>query len=174
MQNSSSNDIASCGFCLSKEEITEQKYNQFIKQTVSFLKGKTESVVKYLNIQMEKLSNNMEYGEFNFPAEYYLLNFVDYQSTGILNYFIEPDYWSMVKDGVSSSDLLSRYSTIIEITTSDDYDLYEDYPNHLDRIDNWLASGNKNYILADKIRNELLDKGILIEDKDGKTTWKIK
>ena len=50
-----------CGFCLSKEEITEQKYNQFIKQTVSFLKGKTESVVKYLNIQMEKLSNNMEY-----------------------------------------------------------------------------------------------------------------
>ena len=32
----------------------------------------------------------------------------------------------------------------------------------------------KNYELADKIRNELLDKGILIEDKDGKTTWKIK
>ena len=27
--------------------------------------------------------------------------------------------------------------------------------------------------LADKIRNELLDKGILIEDKDGKTTWMI-
>ena len=32
----------------------------------------------------------------------------------------------------------------------------------------------KNYELADKIRNELLDKGILIEDEDGKTTWKIK
>ena len=32
----------------------------------------------------------------------------------------------------------------------------------------------KNYKLADKIRNELLDKGILIEDKDGKTIWKIK
>ena len=36
------------------------------------------------------------------------------------------------------------------------------------------ARDNKNYELADKIRNELLDKGILIEDKDGKTTWKIK
>ena len=36
------------------------------------------------------------------------------------------------------------------------------------------ARDRKNYELADKIRNELLDKGILIEDKDGKTTWKIK
>ena len=36
------------------------------------------------------------------------------------------------------------------------------------------ARDNKNYDLADKIRNELMDKGILIEDKDGKTTWKIK
>jgi len=36
------------------------------------------------------------------------------------------------------------------------------------------ARDNKNYELADKIRNELLDKGILIEDKDGKTTWKIR
>ena len=32
----------------------------------------------------------------------------------------------------------------------------------------------KNYELADKIRNELLDNVILIEDEDGKTTWKIK
>ena len=36
------------------------------------------------------------------------------------------------------------------------------------------ARNNKNYELADKIRRQLLDKGILIEDKDGKTTWKIK
>ena len=36
------------------------------------------------------------------------------------------------------------------------------------------ARDNKNYELADKIRNELIDKGILIEDKDGKTIWKIK
>ena len=36
------------------------------------------------------------------------------------------------------------------------------------------ARSNKNYELADKIRNELFDKGILIEDTDGKTSWKIK
>ena len=36
------------------------------------------------------------------------------------------------------------------------------------------ARENKNYEEADKIRNELLDKGVLIEDKDGKTTWKLK
>ncbi len=37
-----------------------------------------------------------------------------------------------------------------------------------------LARENKNYEEADKIRDYLLDKGILIEDKDGKTSWKIK
>jgi cysteinyl-tRNA synthetase len=36
------------------------------------------------------------------------------------------------------------------------------------------ARENKDYNKADKIRKELLDKGILIEDKDGKTIWKIK
>ena len=36
------------------------------------------------------------------------------------------------------------------------------------------ARDNKEYKEADKIRDELLDKGVLIEDKDGKTSWKIK
>ena len=36
------------------------------------------------------------------------------------------------------------------------------------------ARDKKNYKLADKIRDELLGKGVLIEDKDGKTIWKIK
>ena len=36
------------------------------------------------------------------------------------------------------------------------------------------ARENKNYKEADRIRNELLDKGVLIEDKDGKTIWKFK
>ncbi len=36
------------------------------------------------------------------------------------------------------------------------------------------ARYNKNYELADKIRNELLEKGVQIEDKDGKTSWKFK
>ena len=36
------------------------------------------------------------------------------------------------------------------------------------------ARKDKNYEEADKIRDELLDKGVLIEDKDGKTVWKFK
>ena len=36
------------------------------------------------------------------------------------------------------------------------------------------ARVNKNYKEADKIRDDLLDKGVLIEDKDGKTIWKFK
>jgi cysteinyl-tRNA synthetase len=36
------------------------------------------------------------------------------------------------------------------------------------------ARKNKDYNEADLIRNELLDKGVLIEDKDGKTIWKFK
>ena len=36
------------------------------------------------------------------------------------------------------------------------------------------ARENKDYQEADKIRDELLDKGVLIEDKDGKTVWKFK
>ncbi len=36
------------------------------------------------------------------------------------------------------------------------------------------ARENKDYKEADKIRDELLDKGVLIEDKNGKTIWKIK
>ncbi len=36
------------------------------------------------------------------------------------------------------------------------------------------ARKNKDYKLADKIRNDLEDKGVLIEDKDDKTLWKFK
>ena len=36
------------------------------------------------------------------------------------------------------------------------------------------ARENKNYKKADEIRNKLLDKGVLIEDKDDKTLWKFK
>ena len=36
------------------------------------------------------------------------------------------------------------------------------------------ARENKDYKEADNIRNELLDKGVLIEDKNGKTIWKFK
>ena len=48
-------------------------------------------------------------------------------------------------------------------------------PDILKKIDLRNKARNlKNYKEADKIRNELLDKGVLIEDKDGKTVWKFK
>ncbi len=37
-----------------------------------------------------------------------------------------------------------------------------------------LAKQKGNYKLADQIRNELLDKGVIIEDQKEKTTWKFK
>ena len=33
---------------------------------------------------------------------------------------------------------------------------------------------NGDFKLADKIRNELLDKSVIIEDQKDKTTWKYK
>ena len=36
------------------------------------------------------------------------------------------------------------------------------------------ARGNKNFDLADEIRDQLLKKGIVLEDLDGKTIWKKK
>ena len=36
------------------------------------------------------------------------------------------------------------------------------------------ARASKDYKEADRIRDELFDKGVLIEDKDGKTLWKFK
>jgi cysteinyl-tRNA synthetase len=37
-----------------------------------------------------------------------------------------------------------------------------------------LAKKNGDFKLADKIRNELLDKSVIIEDQKDKTTWKYK
>ena len=65
--------------------------------------------------------------------------------------------------------------------------LLEDHPNNyfkygsidflVDEIENLIneraeARKNKNFKLADKIRDNLLGKGILLEDLDGKTIWK--
>ena len=50
-----------CNFCMSKELISEEKYGDIINQVIDFLKGKTESVVKYLKLEMQKLSDSMDY-----------------------------------------------------------------------------------------------------------------
>ena len=49
------------------------------------------------------------------------------------------------------------------------------------KAENWIlqaiaereaARKRKDYAAADRIRQELLDKGIVLEDKGGKTTWR--
>ena len=37
-----------------------------------------------------------------------------------------------------------------------------------------IAKNKGNFLLADRIRDELLSEGILIEDQKGKTIWKFK
>ena len=94
------------------------------------------------------LNNEMEVGQLNFPAEYYLVDFIGYQDTGEFEYFITPDYWTLSNHGLTSEDLLNNYNTIIEITTTDDYDLHPNYNEHMNLIKEWLNQGNKNYVLA--------------------------
>ena len=48
----------------------------------------------------------------------------------------------------------------------------EEIQNNIELRNN--ARANKDYKEADNIRDYLLDKGVLIEDKDGKTIWKFK
>ena len=43
------------------------------------------------------------------------------------------------------------------------------------KIEERLSAKQKgDFKLADQIRNELLDKGVIIEDQKDKTTWKFK
>ena len=59
--NSKKRESCFCGFCMSQDIITEENYGSIIGQVIDFLKGKTESVAKYLNVEMEKFSDNMDY-----------------------------------------------------------------------------------------------------------------
>ena len=52
-------------------------------------------------------------------------------------------------------------------------DVSEDFI--LKKIEERLAAKQKgDYKLADQIRDELLNKDVIIEDQKGKTTWKFK
>ena len=116
-----------CGFCLSDELITEKKYNEMIKQVIGFLKGKTENVVKYLNNQINRFSDKMEYEKagilrdqviliksFYKSENHHLLDAINRDILGVSN---EADVGvvSMIK--YRNSKLISRET--FEINTSD-------------------------------------------------------
>ena len=89
---------------------------------------------------------------------------------------------SINQKGVINIEKLSNLKMILN-----SLGLLEDHPNNyfkygsidflVDEIENFIneraeARKNKNFKLADKIRDDLLGKGILLEDLDGKTIWK--
>ena len=77
-----------------------------------------------------------------------------------------------------------RKQTMLKKSLNEDYENWQQYKKDkasinendiLNKIElRNKARKNKDYEEADRIRNELLDKGVLIEDKDGKTIWKFK
>ncbi|MBC22134.1 MAG: excinuclease ABC subunit C [Candidatus Marinimicrobia bacterium] len=59
--NDKSKESCFCGFCLSDYNISEIKYEEIINHVISFLKGKTDGVLTYLNSEMKRLSEKMEF-----------------------------------------------------------------------------------------------------------------
>ena len=96
-----------------------------------------------------------------------------------------------IKEDMYGNAVLTPIKTVIEAVTGDKaFNYLSSKSNIIENLKNNLqcneeqillkinernkARESKNYKLADQIRNQLLDKGVLIEDTDGKTTWKFK
>ncbi|NQU66978.1 MAG: T9SS type A sorting domain-containing protein [Candidatus Marinimicrobia bacterium] len=78
---------------------------------------------------------NNEFDPADYPGMYY---FYDASTGGLWEW---PDFWT----GGINADLLSFYTTVFEITTTD---TWEDFTDHYDIIHAWLNEGGKNYFLA--------------------------
>ena len=88
------------------------------------------------------LNNEMNSG--GYPGLYYLY---DAYVTGSLFYW--PDFWDSGSNGLPPAELLVFYDTVIEITTTTDYPFYGALGAYYDVVvADWLALGNKNYVLA--------------------------
>ena len=82
-------------------------------------------------------------------------------------------------DAVNQEDLLDKKKQEREKLGSINLKADEETNKYESEIKKMLslrdkARENRNYKEADRIRDELLDKSVLIEDKDGKTLWKFK
>ena len=76
-----------------------------------------------------------------------------------INYVVNPN--QAVRDSYEFSNLING-----------EIDVEDEIKNKIDLRNK--ARADKDYKEADNIRDYLLDKGVLIEDKDGKTIWKFK
>lgn len=117
-----------CGFCMSKKEISNQKYLKIMEQVISFLKGKTDSVVSFLKNEMLVLSESLDFEKAALIRDQIVLidNFYKTENHQITN-AIDRDYLGVSYDqdiGVvtlikyRNSKLISR--EVFEINTCDD------------------------------------------------------
>lgn len=117
-----------CGFCMSKKEISNDKYLKIMNQVTSFLKGKTESVVSYLNNEMLTLSESLDYEKAAVLRDQIVMikNFYkteNHQITNVVNrdylgVSSEQDIGMVTLIKYRNSKLISR--EIFEINTCDD------------------------------------------------------
>jgi cysteinyl-tRNA synthetase len=73
--------------------------------------------------------------------------------------------------------LLNSLGLLLDET--DDYFKYGEFDlsdKEIEKLisDRNIARENKNFDLADEFRDQLIKKGIVLEDQDGKTIWKKK
>ncbi len=88
------------------------------------------------------LNNEMDSGSY--PGLYY---FYDAYVTESL--FVWPDFWESSANGLPTAELLAFYDIVFEITTTADYPFYGALHTYYDGVlSDWLALGNKNYVLA--------------------------
>jgi len=119
-----------CGFCLSDKPITENQYNEIIKQVIGFLKGKTDSVARYLNKQIKRLSDKMEYEKAAGLRDQLILiksfyksenhHLIDAINRDILGISSEGDIGVVTMIKYRNSKLIARET--FEINTSDNSD----------------------------------------------------
>ncbi len=50
-----------CGFCVLEESITEEEYNEIIKQVIGFLKGKSSAIKEQIKISMERAGSSLKF-----------------------------------------------------------------------------------------------------------------
>ena len=117
-----------CGFCMSKKEISNQKYLQIMDQVISFLKGKTDSVINYLKNEMLMLSESLDFekaaiirDQIDLVSSFYksenhqITNAINRDYLGV-SFELEIGIVTLIK--YRNSKLISR--EIFEINTCDD------------------------------------------------------
>ena len=145
------------------EKVMDDDFNtpQGIAVIFDFVKDVNKTIAENENINLEFFSNVKSYLEKTASGVF-----------GILNYkklFAETTYFKLV--GHDVQHIVNKYINADSSEIKSDEDL-DEYLNKILEIRN-KAKKEKNYTLADEIRNDLNKIGIILEDTKEKTTYKI-